>query len=184
MKRLEEILNLPESKTEVIRQENREYIGTFRENEKAEKLQKTEENKFLRSISEYEKIETALPQVKGLGDAGDAEFDKLSQKAQKAYDDINDLAMNVEVRYSARLLEVSASMLKIALDAKAAKMDKKLKMIDLQLKKYRIDNPVPNKAAVTAAAKPKSTENDVEVEASSYIVTDRNSLLEKLKNLK
>ena len=62
-------------------------------------------------------------------------------------------------------------MLKTSLDAKVAKLDKKLKMIDLQLKKEKMDKD--GKAP---------GEGDV-LNGEGYIVTDRNSLLEKLKNM-
>ena len=58
-----------------------------------------------------------------------------------------------------------------SLDAKTAKLDKKLKMIELQLKKQAIDQK----------ANP-SSDGDV-VNGDGYVVTDRNSLLEKLKNM-
>ena len=76
--------------------------------------------------------------------------------------------MNVESRYSGRVFEVAGGMLKTGLDAKVAKMDKKLKMIELQLKKEKLDKD--------------SNEVDV-VNGDGYVVTDRNSLLEKLKNM-
>lgn len=156
-KRLEEILNLPESK-KIVKQD-----------EKASA--KAEAAPLLRDISEFDKISAALPMVKGLGDAGDAELDELAKKATEAYDDIMDLGMNVEARYSARMFEVAASMLKNAIDAKSAKLDKKLKMIDLQLKKQKIDQD-------------NNQDDSVTLQGDGVIITDRNSLLEKLKNLK
>ena len=71
-------------------------------------------------MSEFDKIAAALPAVKGLGDASDAEFDALAQRATDAYDDLMDLGMNVEARYSGRIFEVAGGMLKNAIDAKAA----------------------------------------------------------------
>jgi len=159
-KKLEELLNLPESK-KIVKQEEKEA-------KKAEMAQP-----FIRNISEYDKISAALPQVNGLGDAGDAELDELAQKAKDAYEDIMDLGMNVEARYSGRLFEVAASMLGHAISAKSAKLDKKLKMIDLQLKKQKLDNDA------------NSTEdNGVTLQGDGVIITDRNSLLEKLKQMK
>ena len=158
MKKLEEILNLPESKTLVKEEEKRKV--------KAEVAQP-----FLRDMSEFDKIALALPAVKGLGDASDAEFDALAQRATDAYDDLIDLGMNVEARYSARIFEVAGTMLKNAIDAKAAKIDKKLKMIELQLKKQKLDQD--------------SNENDgVNLNGDGYVIADRNSLIEKLKNMK
>jgi hypothetical protein len=126
----------------------------------------------LRDISEFDKISAALPAVKGLGDASDAEFDALAQRATDAYDDLIDLGMNVEARYSARIFEVAGTMLKNAIDAKAAKVDKKLKMIELQLKKQKLDQDA------------NQEDNSVNLTGDGVIITDRNSLLEKLKQMK
>jgi len=161
-KKLEEILNLPDNKKIV------EKDTPKKSNE--ETLPSPPD--FLRSIDEFDKISAALPQVKGLGDSSDKEFDDLAQRATDAYDDLMDLGMNVEARYSGRIFEVAGSMLKNAIDAKAAKMDKKLKMIELQLKKAKLDQDV-------------SQEDDsVQLKGDGYIIADRNSLIEKLKNMK
>jgi hypothetical protein len=84
-------------------------------------------------------ITRGLPHIKELDDLDDKELDDLAKKAEEAYDDLMDLGMNVEVRYSGRIFEVAGSMMKNAIDAKSAKIDKRLKAIDLQLKKYKID---------------------------------------------
>ena len=125
----------------------------------------------MRDIAEFDKISAALPQVKGLGDASDSEFDALAQRATDAYDDLMDLGMNVEARYSGRIFEVAQAALKNAIDAKAAKIDKKLKMIELQLKKQKLDQET-------------TEDNGVNLSGDGVIITDRNSLLEKLKNMK
>lgn len=157
-KKLEEILNLPESK-KIVKQE---------EKQKA----KAEATPLLRDISEFDKISAALPQVTGLGDISDSEFDALAQRATDAYDDLMDLGMNVEARYSGRIFEVAGGMLKNAIDAKAAKIDKKLKMIELQLKKQKLDQDA------------QGGDDGVTLQGDGVIITDRNSLLEKLKNMK
>jgi competence protein ComGC len=81
--------------------------------------------------------------------------------------------MNVEARYSSRIFEVAASMLKNAIDAKSQKIDKKLKMIELQLKKAKLDQDSNT-----------ADDSGTTLQADGFIVTDRNSLLEKLRNLK
>jgi hypothetical protein len=159
-KKLEEILNLPASK-EVIKQEEK----------KKQKSEKEKPDAFLRDMSEFDKIAAALPQVKGLGDLADGELDELAKKAVDAYDDIMDLGMNVEARYSSRLFEVASSMLKNAIDAKSAKLDKKLKMIELQIKKAKLDQDA------------NSGDDSVSLHGEGVIITDRNSLLEKLKKM-
>lgn len=156
MKKLEEILNLPENKKEVKK--------TQKEN------LPIESTTMLRDISEFDKISAALPVVKGLGDIGDKELDDLAQRATDAYDDLMDLGMNVEARYSGRIFEVAGTMLKNAIDAKSAKLDKKLKMIELQLKKQQIDQ--------------KAGQDDTAIQGQGVIITDRNSLIEKLKSMK
>jgi len=156
-KKLEEILNLPENKKIV--------------NEG--KPAKPSAEPFLRSMEEFDKISASLPQVKGLGDLADNEFDALAQRATDAYDDLMDLGMNVEARYSSRIFEVAGGMLKNAIDAKSAKIDKKLKMIELQLKKQKLDQD----------ANPDG-EGSIDIPGNGFIITDRNSLLEKLKNMK
>ena len=158
-KKLEELLNMPESK-KIVKQEEKEQ-------RKAEIAQP-----FIRNISEYDKISAALPQVKGLGDIADGELDDLAKKATDAYDDIMDLGMNVEARYSARMFEVAASMLGHAISAKSAKLDKKLKMIDLQLKKHKIDQD----------SSPE--EQGINIQGDGVIIADRNSLIEQLKKMK
>lgn len=158
-KKLEEILNLPESK-KIVKDEEKKA-------RKAEVAQP-----FMRDISEFDKISAALPQVKGLGDVSDSELDELAKKATDAYDDIMDLGMNVEARYSARMFEVAAGMLKNAIDAKSAKIDKKLKMIELQLKKQKLDQDAMG-----------GEDGGIPIQGDGVIITDRNSLIEKLKNM-
>jgi len=156
-KKLEEVLNLPENK-KIVKEETKSH-------DKPEN--------FLRDIAEFDKISAALPQVKGLGDLSDKEFDDLAERATNAYDDLMDLGMNVESRYSGRIFEVAGAMLKNAIDAKAAKMDKKLRMIELQLKKQKLDNDMESDA-----------NKGINIPGDGFIVSDRNSLLEKLKNMK
>lgn len=122
-------------------------------------------------LEEFDKISSALPRVKGLGDISDSELDQLAGKAEQAYDDLMDLGMNVEARYGARIFEVAAQMMNAAISAKSAKIDKKLKMVDLQLKKYAVDEKNKIKTGVET------------VEGEGYLITDRNSLIEKLKKM-
>ena len=158
-KKLEELLNMPESK-EIIQQEN--------EKNKIPKKSSIPVH-ALEQLQEFDKITAALPQVTGLGDLGDTELDEVSEKSMAAYEDLMDLGMNVEARYSGRIFEVAGNMLRTNLDSKVAKLDKKLKMVELQLKKEKLD-------------KEASPEQNI-VQGEGYLVTDRNSLLEKLKNM-
>ena len=154
-KKLEDLLNLPDSK-QIVEESKKEKQDTA--------VQTQEET--VRDIAEFDKIASALPAVKGLGEMADKELNEVADKAMTAYEDLMDLGMNVESRYSGRVFEVAGGMLKTSLDAKVAK---KLKMIELQLKKEKLD-------------KDGGPEGDI-VQGEGYVVTDRNSLLEKLKNM-
>jgi hypothetical protein len=154
-KRLEEVLNIAPSSEPLIAEEPTSTVPTINLEERLE---------------EFDKIAAALPRVKGLGDVSDMELDALASKAEQAYDDLMDLGMNVDPRYGSRMFEIAAQMMNAAITAKTNKIDKKLKMVDLQLKKLAIDR--------------KHGEGGVDtMDAQGVIVTDRNSILEKLKNL-
>jgi hypothetical protein len=118
------------------------------------------------SAKAIQKITGDLPQITELDNIEEKDLDHLASKAEKAYDDLMDLGMNVEVRYSGRIFEVASSMLKNAIEAKTAKVDKKLKAVDLQLKKLKIDRDSPE-------------ENDI-LEGKGYVMLDRNELMKKL----
>ena len=163
-KKLEELLNLPDSK-EIVDDAKTEVKKSKKE------TAVIEQEETFNALEEFDKIAGALPRVKGLGDKADAELEDIAQRALTAYEDLMDLGMNVEARYSGRVFETAGGMLKTALDSKVAKMDKKLKMIELQLKKEKLD-------------KDNSPAGDGDiVNGEGYVVTDRNSLLEKLKNM-
>lgn len=155
-KRLEELLNL-ETPTEPFVEPPVESAPAPAEIDLQEKLE------------EFDKISAALPRVKGLGDISDAELDALAIKAEKAYEELMDLGMNVEARYGARMFEVAANMMNAAITAKSAKIDKKLKMVELQLKKLALDK--------------KNGDGTAPIEGEGYILTDRNSIIAKLKDL-
>lgn len=161
-KKLEELLDLPDAK---------EIIKNAESQEEAQKTHEIErQQETMRDIAEFDKISSALPAVKGLGQMADDELNEIADKAMTAYDDLMDLGMNVESRYSGRVFEVAGNMLKTTLDAKTAKLDKKLKMIELQLKKEKMDRD-------------SSNNDEGMVNGEGYVVTDRNSLLERLKGL-
>jgi hypothetical protein len=112
-------------------------------------------------------ITRSLPQIQELDGMDEKELDVLAKKAEQAYDDLMDLGMNVEVRYASRIFEVASSMMGNAITAKTNKIEKKLKAVDLQLKKLKIDNDSGNDP------------NDV-INGQGYVITDRNELLKKL----
>ena len=90
------------------------------------------------TLATIEKVESALPQVRGL-ESSDTELDELGSLAKDAFNNLMDLGMQVDSRFSAEIFNSASSMLGHALTAKTAKINKKLKMIDLQVKKAELD---------------------------------------------
>ena len=97
------------------------------------------------ALNALEKIDQALPQVRGL-EASDTELDELAQMAVDSFKDLSDLGMQVDSRFSSEIFSVASNMLGHAITAKTAKLNKKLKMIDLQLKKAQLDQKLASKA--------------------------------------
>lgn len=118
------------------------------------------------TLDVVEKVEQALPQVKGL-EASDVEIDEIAGLAKESFNNLMDLGMQVDARFSAEIFSVASTMLGHALTAKTAKINKKLKMIDLQLKKAELDRKL--------AQTPK--EKTEETPLGSGTILDRNELL-------
>ena len=116
-----------------------------------------------------DKIDAALPFVNDL-DISDKELDDLSDLAKEKFQDLIDLGMNVEARFSGHILATAGTLLGHAITAKQAKLDKKLRMVDLQLKKARLDQ--------------QNSKNDGEKLITAAdgrgIVLDRNELLKQI----
>jgi hypothetical protein len=114
-----------------------------------------------------DKIDLALPAVRGL-EASDNEMDDLAAKATETFDDLMNLGMQVDSRYSSEIFAVASTMLGHAITAKTAKLNKKLKMVDLQMKKLKLDQDQQRNAPEEA------------VETAHGQVLSRNDLLERL----
>lgn len=96
------------------------------------------------ALSNLEKIENALPQVRGL-ETSDLELDQLTSLAINSYKDLQELGMQVDSRFSAEIFGVASNFLGHAITAKTAKLNKKIKMIELQLKKAALDQKQSSK---------------------------------------
>ena len=114
-----------------------------------------------------DKIDIALPTVRDL-EASDAEMDELAQLAKEKFEDLMDLGMNMDPRFGGVVFQTAGTLLGHAITAKTAKMDKKLRMVALQLQKARLDHQMskddPGSRAVDGQG----------------IVLDRNALLEQI----
>jgi hypothetical protein len=107
-----------------------------------------------------DKIDTALPAVRDL-EASDGEMDELADLAKDSYKDLMDLGMQVDSRFASEIFNVAGTMLGHAITAKTAKMNKKLKVIDLQLKKMRLDQQTPEEQQIATAQGQVLNRNDL-----------------------
>jgi len=119
---LEEFFNLPSKNAD-----DRETITVTEQIEELDTIMKG-----------IDKIDEALPMVKNL-ELADKEMDHLAQIAEEKFQELMDLGMSVEPRFSGTILQTAGTLLGHAIAAKQAKIDKKLRMIELQLKKARLD---------------------------------------------
>jgi hypothetical protein len=118
------------------------------------------------------KIDAALPLVRDL-EAADEELDELAALAKEKAEDLMDLGMNIDPRFAGVIMQTAGTMLGHAITAKTAKMDKKLRMINLQLAKARLDHQI-KKDTKSGEADPEDTID------GKGIVLDRNELLKQI----
>jgi len=134
--------------------------------------QTTEETKqaIIEIDATIDKIDAALPAVRDL-DSSDRELDELAELATESFNSLSDLGFNVDSRYAAELFAVAGTMLGHALTAKTTKLQKKLKVLDLQMKKLKLDQDAAKNAG-----------EDPAIETAHGQVLSRNDLLERLIN--
>ena len=122
-KKLEDLFDLPDA--EDIKQEDSETTEVV-----VKKLEA--------ALKDVDKVDAALPTVRDL-ETSDEELDEIAETAKNTFNDLMDLGMNVEARYSGDVFNNASRMLETALTAKTNKINKKLKMVELQIKKAQLD---------------------------------------------
>jgi hypothetical protein len=132
----------------------------------------TETDVYAESMHALTELDRQLPtsDITDLS-TSDAEMDDLADKALTHYNDLMDLGMNVEPRFSAPIFEAATKLMGHAITAKTNKIDKKLKALDLEIKKRRLE--LQEKQAKL---------NDDDHNEGSAREIDRNALLELLRN--
>ena len=120
-------------------------------------------DKLAQDLQVLDEIDQQVPAITDLS-TSDKEMDDLATKANNAFDDLMSLGMNVEQRFAAPIFEAAAKMLGHAVMAKTAKLDKKLKAIDLELKRQRM------------VSQGQLSKDEDPVEGSARVL-DRNELL-------
>jgi len=160
-KRLEDEFNLPSLEEALAQQCDDETAHT----ESQQAL--TEVDEIQHALSVSEKIDAALSHVAGM-EGHDSEMDDIAAKAIDSYEDLMRLGMNMSDMAAGPVFSNAASMLKIALDARDSKVTRKLKQVDLMLKKARLDQQLKK--------------NTDEVEDVQSTVFDRNELLRMINS--
>lgn len=137
--------------------------------EPSEALQTIQNNKETIALVDeaIDKIDSALPMVRDL-EASDDEMDELANLATSKFNDLMDLGMNMDPRFGGVVFQTAGTLLGHAITAKTAKMDKKLRMVQLQLQKARLDHQIN-----------KDNPDDKPVDGKG-IILDRNALLEQI----
>ena len=120
-----------------------------------------------------ERIDAALPTVRDLA-TSDSELDTISTEAMDSFETLMNLGMNVDSRYASEIFSVASTMLGHALSAKTAKINKKLKVVDLQLKKAKLDFDKLRHES-------KGSE-DTTIETAEGQILTRNDLLSRILN--
>ena len=155
-KKIEDVFDLPPIESNV----NSTYPT-----DAEEKAMGLDLDKMQQQLDVADKIDKALPQVRDL-EALDADMDNYAGQAMNAFKDLMDLGQNVEDRHAAGVFDVASKMMTNAITAKTAKMDKKLKMVQLQLQKAKLDH---------VEAKTNGKDTTIQGEAEEF--EDRNSLI-------
>lgn len=91
--------------------------------------------KNMAQLQEYRKQLKDIPDVT----ARKSHLDRLAKLAENKFEDMFDRAFNCEDRFAAEMLNAANAMLKIALDAHAKVIDSDIKLIDMQIKKDKIE---------------------------------------------
>jgi hypothetical protein len=155
-KKLSELFDLPDiPSTESA--ENSEVLQTIVENREV----------IARVDEAIDKIDIALPTVRDL-EASDQEMDELANLAKDKFEDLMELGMNMDPRFGGVVFQTAGTLLGHAITAKTAKMDKKLRMVQLQLQKARLDHQIS-----------KDNPDDQPITGQG-VVLDRNELLNQI----
>ena len=119
------------------------------------------------ALSNLEKIDAALPTVRDIN-TSDEELDRLSKLAEDGFSELMELGMNVEPMKSSEIFTTASSLLGHAIHAKNAKVQNKLRVVQLQIQKARLD-----------LQSLRAGEGDDPIDGESVLL-DRNAILDAI----
>lgn len=145
--------------------EKLENLFNLPDSEEPNKSIETEAKELITAANDISK-EIATTQQE---DKTDNELDKLADRAVESYEQLIDLGMNVESRFSAPIFDAASKMLGHAITAKLGKAQKKLKEAELKLRAIKANN----------SDTPSDPNNNTNIKATVY---DRNDLINIIRN--
>ena len=161
-KKLEELFNIPSMDTEP---DTDLVEPDFDEEEVVEVDTETEIMEISEAMELATRINTALAEVRGM-EEHDGEMDEIAQKALDNFDQLMSLGMNLTDMAAGPVFSSATQMLKVALEARDSKVSRKLKQVDMMIKKANLDHRKDTAAGSTQQVQPN--------------VYDRNELLKML----
>lgn len=165
-KKLEELFDLPEmDQYDEPQEEHDEQAQEQPESVDPEKQLAEIQN----ALDISTKINLALKDVQGM-ENHDGEMDAIADKALDAYQQLMNLGHNVGDMAAGQIFSNAASMLETALKARDSKVSRKLKQIDLMLKKANLDHRIA-----------KEEGKDQDDDAQDAKVYDRNELIKMFR---
>lgn len=134
-------------------------------------MQDMTQEELKESMSELDAFDDKMKAVVDLT-SSDQEMDDIAKKAMENFEELMTLGMNVDARTSAPIFEAATKLMGHALQAKSNKIDKKLRLMDIELKKIRLAHQM---------GKSDPTEEGKETPGEARFL-DRNELLKLLQN--
>lgn len=105
--------------------------------------------------------------------SSDQEMDDIATTAMSHFKDLMDLGMNVDAKACAPIFEAATKLMGHAVMAKSSKIDKKLRLMDLELKRRRLEHQIAQDLG-----------KEDTVEGTGHVIDrvfDRNELLRIIK---
>ena len=160
-KKLEDLFNIgpvdDESETELVESDFDDDI--------VEVDAETEIMEITEAMEISNRINSALAEVRGM-EEHDGEMDEIAQKALDNFDQLMSLGMNLTDMAAGPVFGSATQMLKVALEARDSKVTRKLKQVDMMIKKANLDHRKDTAKGDTQQVQPN--------------VYDRNELLKML----
>lgn len=108
---------------------------------RAEEVEKTSQVSLEEAKAAMKKLKDLRVQLKDLPDVTHrkSHLDRLATIAEEKFNDIFDRAMNCEDKFMTSMIDAATHMMKVAVDAHTRILEADIKLVDLQIKKDKIE---------------------------------------------